>query len=132
MEYDIADILTRIEEGETFREIAAVYGVNVSSISRLLDKEENAQQSARARSISAESWLDRGFHELVDAKTSEEITRARYIAQECARRAALRNPAYREKQDHNHSGSLTLNVASELAALNSSSSATKEPKNAGE
>ena len=121
MEYDIADILTRIEEGETFREIAAVYGVNVSSISRLLDKEENAQQSARARSISAESWLDRGFHELLDAKSSEEIARARYIAQECARRAALRNPAYREKQDHNHSGSLTLNVASELAALNARS-----------
>ncbi len=94
----INDVLARIEEGESQSEIARSYRISAGRLSQILSADEEiAKRSARARSISAEAWLDRGLNALIEADgDSAEIARARYIAQECARRAALRNPAYRE------------------------------------
>lgn len=102
MELDLEDILNRIEGGESQSEIAETYGVHASTLSRFLNADENAQQSARARQSSAEAWLDKGL-----AVISSSLQRggdvdpsaARAYAQECARRAAIRNPAYRDKVD---------------------------------
>jgi hypothetical protein len=49
-------------------------------------------------SESAESWLDRGLQALTAAASDNvEIQRARAIEQHCARRAAIRNPQYRDR-----------------------------------
>ncbi len=94
MPINIEEALQRIEAGESQREIAAIFGVAVSTLNEHLNKPENAERSARARSISAESWLDRGLAYVLDENI--DPARARIVAQECARRAAIRNPAYRE------------------------------------
>jgi len=112
MPINIEEALQRIEAGESQAEIARSMRVDAGDLSRALNaNDEIAQRSARARSISAEAWLDRGLEALVNADSDgAEIARARYIAQECARRAALRNPAYREKQALEHSGEVATRI----------------------
>lgn len=97
----------RIESGETYREMAADIGVSVGLLTKWLTNDAHREQSARALNNSAESWLDRGLHALntadgSDARLGAEITRARAIAQECARRAAIRNPKYSERHTVQH------------------------------
>jgi hypothetical protein len=68
---------------------------------------EIAERSARARSISAEAWLDRGLAAVESAMQKDgnvDATAAKAYAQECARRAAIRNPAYRDKIQQEISG----------------------------
>jgi len=103
--HDLDAILSRIADGESQAEIARSLGVAPSTLSEYLNKPEHAERSARARSLSAEAWLDRGLQALTDAPAdSNEIARARAIAQECARRAAIRNPQYSERHKHEISG----------------------------
>lgn len=105
MKYDLEAIWSRIESGDSQAEIARDLGVVPSTLSELLNKPEHAERSARARELSAEAWLDRGLAALEQAPAdSNEIARARAIAQECARRAAIRNPRYSEKRVHEVSG----------------------------
>lgn len=98
-------ILDRIECGESQSEIAREFKVDVSELNRFLHRD--AHSSARARLAmlsSAESWIDRGHNYLLDAPADNaEIQRARALEQHCARRAAIRNPAYRDKVDMAHS-----------------------------
>ncbi len=102
---NIEDVLKRIENGESQADIAAAYGVDAAIISRLLNKDDDiSQRSARAREASAEAWLDKGYQNIMDATDAVGVAKARLIAQECARRAAIRNPAYRDKQQLEHSG----------------------------
>ncbi|SRR5213593_2044801 len=72
------------------------------------DRSEQAiQRSARAMRQSAEAWLDRGMRVLQDAldkKGNVDPTAARAYAIECARRAAIRNPQYRERNHVELSG----------------------------
>jgi hypothetical protein len=86
-------------DGVSYKEIGRKYNVYSSYISDFLNLPENKERSARALHISAEGWLDRGLDELL-ASDKDTAHRARYIAQECARRAAIRNPKYRDKLDH--------------------------------
>ena len=78
------------------------------AISRLLDQSDEIKlRSARARERSAEAWLDRGLETLekaLDKESGMDASAARAYEQACARRAALRNPLYREKQALEHSG----------------------------
>lgn len=105
MKYELEAIWSRIESGDSQAEIARDLGVVPSTLSELLNKPEHAERSARARELSAEAWLDRGLRALEEAPAdSNEIARARAIAQECARRAAIRNPRYSEKRVHEVSG----------------------------
>lgn len=97
---NIAKICTQIESGISQREIAEGYDIAPSALSAFLNLPENSERFARARESSAEAWLDRGLKAVEDAPPSkEEIARARAIAHECARRAAIRNPKYRDKPD---------------------------------
>jgi len=111
---DIESILELIRDGSTYREIGAKLGVNASTVCRWLAENESiAQQSARAREDSAEAWLDRGLGYLESALNRDsglDAGAARALAQECARRAAVRNPRYRESQkvDLEHSGSVKV------------------------
>lgn len=93
---DVAEIIAMIENGISYREIGAKYGVDAATITAWVHAPEWAQQSARALASSAEAWLDRGLAEL-EASSNEGATRARYIAHECARRAGIRNMHYRER-----------------------------------
>lgn len=106
MKYDLEEIWSRIESGDSQAEIAKDLGITHGRLSQILNKdEETANRSARAREMSAEAWLDRGLRTLEEAPAdSNEIARARAIAQECARRAAIRNPRYSEKRVHEVSG----------------------------
>lgn len=103
--HNIDDICRRIESGETYREIARDLGCSSSTLTDWLHRADNAERSARARELSAEGLLDRGLQTLIDANADSpaalnaEISRARAIAQELARRAAIRNPKYSEKHN---------------------------------
>ena len=97
VKHEIDDVLELVRDGQSYREIARRYGVAASTICNWLSATpEIAEQSARAILASAEAWLDRGLEEL-EASDNDGATRARYIAQECARRAGIRNMHYRER-----------------------------------
>jgi DNA-directed RNA polymerase subunit N (RpoN/RPB10) len=110
-ELGIEHICQRIESGESQSEIAESLGLAVSKLNEFINRPDHAERSARARQLSAEAWYDRGFNALVNADRDQaEIARARAIEQHCARRAAIRNPQYRDKQDVNAtlSGGITV------------------------
>lgn len=97
-EIGIEAICARVENGETQREIASDIGITAGELAVWMNKPAHAERSARARSISAEAWLDRGLDAMMTAESDpSEIARARAIEQHCARRAAIRNPQYRDK-----------------------------------
>ena len=100
------EIIARIERGMTQREIATEFGISNEVLVRWLHRDPNRSARAKvAMAESAEAWLDRGFQALHDAPPdASEIQRARAIEQHCARRAEIRNPQYRDKQDHTHAG----------------------------
>src|SRR5437867_3855721 len=100
-------ILARIRAGESQREIADSLQVDVSTLNRFLrSNAERAEATRAAMTESAEAWLDRGLRELEQAKGQDnaEMTRVRAVAMECARRAAIRNPRYSDKQQVELSG----------------------------
>lgn len=96
-------VIVMIESGRTQREIAAEAGVDVTTLNQWLHRDE--KRSARvklAMSGSAEAWLDRGLETIASALSKEsgiDSNAAKAYAQECARRAAIRNPHYRDKAD---------------------------------
>lgn len=94
-------IIERIYAGESQASIAKQLGVSAGSVSMWLDRDANtAERSARARQSSAEAWLDKGLEVIesaLDRNSGKDSNAARAYAQECARRAAIRNPAYRER-----------------------------------
>lgn len=94
-------IIEAIHQGRSQAEIAALLGVSAGIVSLWLDRDaETIERSARARQSSAEAWLDRGLTAIESAmkrSSGVDATAARAYAQECARRAAIRNPAYRER-----------------------------------
>ena len=113
-----------IEDGESQAEIAERIGVSKGSLSGWLNRDKYAERSARAREMSAESWLDRGLKTLeqaLDKTGGIDANAAKAYAQECARRAAIRNPRYVEKTAHQHSGVLKVSKTDlsddELAAI---------------
>ena len=98
----IEEVLTRIESGESQADIARSLHISVGSLSNYLAAPDIAERSARARSNSAEAWLDKGLSVINAALMRDagyDSTAVRAYAQECARRAAIRNPAYRDKVD---------------------------------
>ena len=103
MRPDNAELLEQVRDGATYRELGGKYGVNASTICRwLAETPEIEQQSARAREDSAEAWLDRGLAVVESALRKDagiDASAARAYAQECARRAAIRNPTYRDGHD---------------------------------
>jgi predicted transcriptional regulator len=94
-------IIEQIRSGQSQASIAKALGVSTGSVSMWLDRDaDTIERSARARIASAEAWLDRGLEAVESALMRDsgvDATAARAVAQECARRAAVRNPAYREK-----------------------------------
>ncbi|MEI6569782.1 MAG: hypothetical protein WCR20_24105 [Verrucomicrobiota bacterium] len=94
----IEAIASEIENGLTFGEIAGNHAVALTCLHDWLDKHPDI--SARAREKSAEAWLDRGLSVIESAlrKTGGvDAGAARAYAQECARRASIRNSKYRDK-----------------------------------
>ena len=97
---DTTKALELVEQGLTYDEIAKQMGVARSTLLGKLD-EADASAHMRARSSSAESWLDRGLmklEEALDKESGVDSSAARAYEQACARRAALRNPAYKESK----------------------------------
>ena len=112
--YDVPAILDRIRNGESQREIATSLQMPVSTLNSMLNKDASLiVQSARARLESAESWADKGLDIIGLAlnKDSEiDVQAAKAYEQACRWRAAIRNPAYREKQDLTHSNPDGTNI----------------------
>lgn len=114
----------RISAGETYQEIADSLGIGVGTVHAFLHStHEYAEKSARARTESAEAWLDRGLKPLGEAlsKLSEiDAHAARAYEQACARRAAIRNPVYRDhtRVDTNLSGVVGIAALSEEQVAN--------------
>ena len=108
MKHDLDAVLDRIMSGDSQAEIARDIGLSPARLSELLSANaEIAERSARARSISAEAWLDRGLAAVESAMQKDgnvDATAAKAYAQECARRAAIRNPQYSDKQRHEVTG----------------------------
>lgn len=98
------DVIVRILAGQTYAEIASALGVPRSTLHLWLMSDP--ARSARAREAaegSAEAWLDRGLSAVESAlnRTSGvDASAARAYAQECARRAAIRNARYRDRVAH--------------------------------
>jgi hypothetical protein len=106
-------LIQRLLEGKTYAEMAEEFGCGVATMHAWLHAEDIAERSARAREESAEAWLDRGLAAISSSmhKSGDvDPSAARAYAQECARRAAIRNPRFREstKVDANVSGNLTV------------------------
>ena len=105
--FTLDDVITRIETGQSFVQIAQELGTARSNLYRLLDQWTAQDSSARdrldnAKQVSAEAWLDKGMATLESALSRDsgiDSNAARAIAQECARRAAIRNPQYRDRVD---------------------------------
>ena len=101
-------ICERIEAGETYSEIAQSIGVSVGALYSWLNEDtERYDASVRARTSSAEAWLDRGLKTIAGSllKSGDiDPSAARAYAQECARRAAIRNPQYSERKNVELSG----------------------------
>jgi len=96
----ITAISERILDGDTFGEIAESIGVSRHALADWLEKPEHKDISARAREDSAEAWLDKGLKQIKDGIYKDsgiDAGAARAYAQECARRASIRNARYREK-----------------------------------
>jgi predicted transcriptional regulator len=108
----IDEIAAMIEEGHSQVQVAQTLGVRQSTLNEWLHSRPDRSARARAAmSASAEAWLDNGLRYLLDAPADmAEIGRAKALAQECARRAAVRNPAYRDKVDHTYAGQITHSV----------------------
>ena len=109
---DAEAALQEVINGKTYAEIAQGLNVSTTLLRERLDALSDSAH-ARARTSSAEAWLDRGLEPLqqaLDKGSNIDSSAARAYAQECARRAALRNPAYRDKQDHSVTGDLTLKI----------------------
>ena len=106
---DMSDILAQIRDGKSHREISKGLGVSHGVLCLWLSKPEILEHSARAMLESAEAWLDRGLHAI---EHTEDAHRGRYIAQECARRAGIRNMHYRDRMsiDAKLSGNLTIQL----------------------
>lgn len=114
----IEALCERIENGDSQAEIARDLEISPATLSAWLNNEVNAERSARARTYSAEAWLDRGLNTLesaLDKNGGIDASAAKAYAQECARRAALRNPKYVDKTAHELSGSMKITAVTELS-----------------
>lgn len=104
---NFAQVCERIEAGQTQRELAKSLKVSVASLSNWLNRDDHRERYRSALLASAESWLDKGLEAVqmsLRKKGAIDPQAARAYAQECARRAALRNPRYVEKTAHEHTG----------------------------
>ena len=99
----IEQICSLIESGKSQQEIADQLEIGQPVIAAWLRSDPD--KSARAREAmenSAESWLDKGMQALERAAKKDsayDASAARDIAKECARRAGIRNAAYRERAE---------------------------------
>lgn len=113
-------ICEQITAGATYTEIARVLGVGYATLWNWINSDaERADKSARARTASAEAWLDRGIVPLESAlrlNNGVDATAARAYAQECARRAAIRNPKFSDKIVHAGDADNPLQVQHSVAA----------------
>jgi len=96
-------ICSRISEGEDDGTIAASLGMARTQLRDWIQSREHDKKVSSARENSAEAWLDKGYSVLQSALSKESGIDggvAKSIAQECARRAAIRNHKYRDKVAH--------------------------------
>ena len=99
-EVGIYKLCERIEAGESYRDLAESLGIAVSNIHAYLCLPHHLELSTKARKDSAEAWLDKGLAVITSSllKSGDiDPAAARAYAHECARRAGVRNPVYKDK-----------------------------------
>lgn len=114
--FDLTEILILIENGETYRNIAAKYNTNLSRLYRFLSDEKHSARVKLALEQSADTYYDKAeeaLHALQSKGTQADIARQRDLAQFYARKAGKRNPkVYGERIHQEHSGTLETNMPS--------------------
>ena len=99
-EIGINELCDQIESGKSYQDLANDMGMAVSLIHKFLNLPNNKEYSETARTNSAEAWLDKGLAKIESSMSKSgdvDPSAARAYAQECARRAAIRNPIYKDK-----------------------------------
>lgn len=103
VDIDIDYVFERIEGGMSFSELAPTLNCTVATLRRALTATpELIARLETTRTFSAEAWLDKGIDAVKQAMNKDSLvdaTAARAFASECARRAAIRNPLYRDKAE---------------------------------
>ena len=108
----IDTICRRIESGEDDGTIASSLGMDRMSLRQWIKGREHEDVIKSAREESAEAWLDDGLNTIRSSLSKDngiDSGAARAYAQECARRAAIRNPRYRDKQ--------TIDLSAEVVTM---------------
>jgi hypothetical protein len=108
-------IIERIEAGDSMMQIVNEIGVSWAVFYNFMDATpDRIERSARAKARSAEAWLDRGLDVVSQSlQKSGQIdpSAARAYEQACARRAAIRNPQYRDKAQVEMTGTMQVNLS---------------------
>lgn len=101
LEGKLGDIIDDIIDGRTFRELSAMYGVQISTLHKFLNREDNVDQYIAALKTSSDSYAEKAENTLLDAKSKlVEIQRARELAQHYRWMASKRDPRkYGDKLD---------------------------------
>lgn len=97
----IEEVLESILEGKTFREIAKIHNVGLSTLHRFINSEEHSARARNAMEISASSYADKAEEVLILAENDRgELMRARELAQHYRWKAGKRSPKkYGDKVD---------------------------------
>lgn len=102
LEPHIEDILEKVIDGLTYREIAENYNVSISYLHKFLNSEKHFARAKAAFELSAASYYDLAEKAIKEAEGSmPEMQRAKLLVDLYTKKAGKRNPKqYGEKIEH--------------------------------
>ena len=97
---DIDLLLDYIHEGKTYRQIADLFEVKLSTLADFVAKPEHSARVREALNASADTYADKAEQVLIEAEPNkEEIMRAKELSQFYRWKAAKRSPnRYSDRQ----------------------------------
>lgn len=106
LENKIDEIIELLISGKSYRDIAEIMDVPLTTLHDFTSKSEHSARVREALEYSASSFDDKAEKVLIDAKgTIPEIQRAKELAQHYRWKASKRSPKkYGDKLDVEHSG----------------------------
>ena len=103
---NIEDVVEMIIDGKTYRQMAKMYNIPLTTLHDFTSKSEHSARVREALEYSASSYADKAEQVLLDAEgTLTEIQRARELAQHYRWKASKRSPKkYGDKVDVTSAG----------------------------
>lgn len=98
---DIELLIDMIIDGKTYRQMADIFGVKLSTLSDFVAKPEHSARVKEALKTSSDTYADKAEQVLIDAKSNLiEVQRAKELSQYYKWKASKRNPRdYGDKMD---------------------------------